>query len=158
MQVILRAMEIVDKSLPILKKYKLLHLSPLLDFVDIFPKSVEECTKLTSELRVLGSPVFSTETGATYKLHVALPTASGDFSLVRVRKFDPTKLEFLGHPDYVFKNYAMVKELLLRDPHVNVVTRPEYEMLEIWDKDFEVCLYVPSVPLSNDIKFGQTTD
>jgi len=124
MQILKRALEIVEKGLPILEKYKLLQFNPVLDYVDIFPISMEEHDSLIPELRALGEPVYKTGSGATYQLYESIPTEVGDLFLLKVRMFDPTKTEFLGHSDFAFEDYEAVKAHLITKPHVNMIIRP----------------------------------
>lgn len=146
------AQDIVERSIPILEKYELNEFSPILDYVDVFPKSEEEHRKLSTVIKTTGEPVFNTSTGTAYKLFEPIDTAKGKLNLLRVRIYDPTRLGFRGHSDYAIDNYERAKERLLKMETVKLLDRKSYEMIEIWDKQFEVLVYIPNVPLSKDVR------
>lgn len=145
---------IVTSSIPVLKKYVPAKFTLTLDYVDIFPKSEKEHDDLLIEIKKLGVVVWSTSTGDTYKITTPIKTEQGELSLLRVRDWDKSKTVFRGHPDYTLEKgwYEALKTHLLKHRQVNLITRPEYEMIEIWDTDFDVAVYFPSVPLTEDVE------
>lgn len=148
------AKQIVSASSPILDKYVTSKYKLKLDYVDIFPKSEEEHKELLEQLKSLGKPIWSGSTGKTYLLDEPIETDKGLLKLLRVRIFDNSKLAFRGHPDYAVKKeeYDDFKDYLLKQENVNLMKRPEYEMVEIWDEDFDVAVYFPSIPLTEDVE------
>ena len=145
-QIVASSSKVLDKYVP--AKYDL-----TLDYVDIFPKSEDEYKELLNQLKTLGKPVWQGSTGNTYMLEEPIETVKGVLNLLRIRTFDESKLIFRGHPDYTIKEtqYEEFKEDLLKQGNVNLIKRTDYEMIEIWDKDFEVAIYFPSIPLTQDI-------
>lgn len=151
MNAIETALKIVAESQAILSDYEILQFSPVLDYVDIFPQNEEEHFALAAEIETLGKPVFKTSTGTTYKLFKPVDTVQGPLELIRVRIYDETRTAFLGHPDYAIAEYEKAKEFLLQKENVGMLTRPDYDLIEVWDPKYKVLLYIPSVPLTKDI-------
>lgn len=145
--------EIVKRSQPILDKYVPAKYTLELDYVDIFPKSKDEHAELLKELKTLGKAVWPGSTGYTYKLHSPIQTVKGDLWLLRVRIFDESKIIFRGHPDYAVAKayYENFKEDMMKQENVNLIRRPAFDMVEIWDENFEVAIYFPSISLTEDV-------
>ncbi|MFA6553780.1 MAG: hypothetical protein WCT27_05120 [Patescibacteria group bacterium] len=106
----------------------------------IFTHSDQEYQLLDTEAQSLGSEVKSTEMGKVYLLHEAIETVAGPLRIVKVRKPDPKRPE-QGDADFTLADYQAFKKAHLNEPGYKLITRPEMEMIELADKDFDVLAY-----------------
>ncbi len=120
-----------------------------IDYVAIFSQSQEEYEELTSVITKLGKRVEETSTGFTYKLYKPLKTNAGELHLIKIRKHDPKKKQ-RGAPDFRVKDYKKFKQRHLNKDYINLIKRPNYEMLELIGND--ILVYFPNKPLSEELK------
>ncbi|MFA5051646.1 MAG: hypothetical protein WC544_01120 [Patescibacteria group bacterium] len=106
----------------------------------IFTHSDQEYQLLDTEAQSLGSEVKNTEMGKVYLLHEAIETVAGPLRIVKVRKPDPTRPE-QGDADFTLADYQAFKAAHLDEPGYKLITRPDMEMIELSDPEFDVLAY-----------------
>jgi hypothetical protein len=114
----------------------------------IFTHSDQEYQLLDTEAQSLGSEVKNTEMGKVYLLHEAIETVAGPLRIVKVRKPDPDTAPVMktgqasqGDADFTLADYQAFKKAHLNEPGYKLITRPDMEMIELADKDFDVLAY-----------------
>ncbi len=139
--------KIVDKGIRAINNY--LEESELpIDYVAVFAQSKEEYKTFSDSIEKLGQIVEETSTGFTYKLNYPLKTAGGQLLLVKIRKYDKSKPQ-LGAPDFRVEKYSAFKKKYKGLKNMNLIERPDYEMLELIAED--VLIYFPDKPLSVEL-------
>ena len=76
-----------------------------MDYVDIFPRSEEDRVPLNSEANKLGNIIEKNERGTTYRLNKPISTELGNIELLKIRKFDETRLSWLGAGDFIVNDF-----------------------------------------------------
>jgi hypothetical protein len=119
-----------------------------IDFLTIFTHSVEEFKQYDKLLRSLGKIVYE-HNGPTFLLHKPIQISTGLLKILRIRTPDPERPQ-VGCDDFRVKNYATFKEKYLnKNPeHIIFIKRPDLEMFEIRDSQFDVLTYIPDIPLT----------
>lgn len=117
------------------------------DYVHIFAQSKEEQKELLSKIKQLGKVVERPKTGITYQLNQPHLTEAGELLLVNIRFPDPTRPQ-RGAPDFRVEDFKEFKKQVLNKENINLIQRPNYEMVEIWDKKEDVLVYFLSEPLT----------
>lgn len=139
--------QIVEEAKPIVKD---LTPDPLfIDFVDIFPKSEKERTKLIKEAETIAQPIQNVSTGRIYRLYKPLRTQYGELTLIKIRIRDKTRKQ-RGAPDFKVKKYFSFKKKALEDPRFKLIIRKNYEMMEL--KEGNIAIYFPSETLSETLR------
>jgi hypothetical protein len=141
---------IVDEGDKINKKYLDEVVGPV-DYVAIFCKDENEKNELTNLITNLGEAVDETPTGINYKLNSPIETNQGPVILIKIRNTDPQK-PHRGALDFRVKDYASFKNKYLGREHFNLIERPDFEMIEIWDPEADVLVYYPNIPLTQQLK------
>ena len=106
----------------------------------IFTHSDQEYQLLDTEAQSLGSEVKNTEMGKVYLLHEAIETVAGPLRIVKVRKPDPKRPE-QGDADFTLADYQAFKKAHLHESGYKLITRPDMEMIELADPQFDVLAY-----------------
>lgn len=115
-----------------------------MDYVDIFPTSENHRLKLNEEAYKLGKIIEQTDRGVTYYLSKPIKTELGDISLFKIRKFDETRLNWLGAGDFVVKDFNSFKEKYQNYKNCKYVEAPTYNAIEIKTKN--TLAYVMDIP------------
>jgi hypothetical protein len=117
-----------------------------MDYVDIFPKCEEQRKTLNAEALQIGKIIEQNERGITYRLNNPLSTEFGKIELFKIRKFDETKLTWLGAGDFVVDNFNMFKKKYQNAKNCKYVEAPTYNAIEI--KTDKTLSYVMDIPTS----------
>jgi len=89
----------------------------------------------------------SENNGPFVELYEPIHLPSQELSLVRIRKPDPYRMQ-VGCNDFEIPSYENFKgEFLNKNECVRLIERPEYEMIEFFNPDFDVLAYIISKPL-----------
>ena len=123
-------------------------------YVDIFAKDEVEKEQLLSIIKKLGKVAERPKTGLTFLLDKPINTDSGSLRLIKIRFPDPARPQ-RGAPDFKVPDYKVFKKGILGKKNVNLIERPKYEMIEIWDKTEDVLVYFPNILLSDDLSLNQ---
>ena len=75
-----------------------------IDFIDLFPISEEHRKILDEEAIKIGMIIEKNERGNVYLLNTPLDTEYGKLSLVKVRFFDETRINWEAAADFVVKD------------------------------------------------------
>ncbi len=119
------------------------------DYVCIFSQNDQEHQGLLRLAEEIGEIADKTPTGPVFKFHNRPQTAAGKPKLLKIRTPDPTRPE-RGDCDFN-TNYPEFKKRYLKDPHFKLIKRPNWEMIELMDPEFDVRVYFSSTPLSKDL-------
>lgn len=114
-----------------------------IDYVAIFSKDKVEFKNLEIIAESIGREVDknTAKTGRTFLLNEPLKTPAGILRLVKVRKPDSTRPQ-RGAPDFKIKNYQHFRDKYLQSSgNFTLMTRKDYEMVEI--KGTDVLVYIP---------------
>ncbi len=140
---------IVDEGEKINKKY-LEEKVGSIDYLAIFCKDEKEKQELLGLMDKLGEVVQETPTGPNYKLLTPIKTKSGNVNLVKIRNADPKK-SHRGAPDFRVNDYVLFKKKYLGRQNFNLIIRPGFEMIEIWDPNADVLVYYLNIPLTKQL-------
>ena len=138
---------IADEGEKINRKYLLDKEVGSIDYLAVFCKDEEEREELLNIINKIGKVVQETPTGPNYKLSSPIKTKSGEVNLVKIRNNDPKK-SHRGAPYFRVNDYASFKKKYLGKENFDLIERPGFEMIEIWDPAADVLVYYPSIPLT----------
>ena len=120
------------------------------DYLGIFCRDEKEKRELLSLMKAEGEFVQETSRGPHYKLKKPIETKSGPVGLIKIRNTDPVK-KHRGAPDFRVDNYDSFKKKYLGRKDFNLIVRPNYEMIEIWDPQADVLVYFLSIPITEQL-------
>lgn len=108
----------------------------------IFAHYPEEFAYLRTILDKIGEP-FNENNGPRITLHKPLAIEQNVITKLRVRQPDPYRMQ-VGCNDFDVPNYDEFKAKYLTsvNPHLRLIERPDYEMVEFFDPDSDVLAYV----------------
>ena len=112
----------------------------LVNYACIFCQSGEEFEEFKNRAQELGEVIKQTSTGPLFYLNPPIQTISGPLRLLKIRQPDPTRPE-RGDADFTIDNHQRFKERYLNQPGFKLITRPEFEMIELMDSEFDVRTY-----------------
>lgn len=119
------------------------------DYVCIFAQSLDEYRDLLEATKKIGKLAGGTLTGPVYAFNNRPQTAAGKPKLLKIRKPDATRTQ-RGDVDFN-TSYEEFKKKYLDNKRFTLVVRPEFEMIELMDNDFDVRVYFSSIPLSKTL-------
>lgn len=110
----------------------------------VFSHYPDEFENLDTIVRLMG-PLITYNNGPYVNLAEPILLPTGKLTKLRVRHPDPERPQ-VGCNDFGVDDYhAFKSEYLEQHPNnLRLVIRPEYEMIEFFDKDFDVLAYVVS--------------
>lgn len=121
-----------------------------IDYVTIFPKSEDEYGEFMGKLEKEGRLVRIASTGTVFQLRKPFQTPQGQIPLVRIRIYDPSKIQ-IGYVDYRIDDYQIFRKKYLLSNIVTATHNAEgVEMLMVENKD--VIIYFPESPLGKTIE------
>ena len=123
-----------------------------MDYVDIFPRSEEDRVLLNDEAIKIGNIIEKNERGTTYRLNKLIPTELGNIELFKIRKFDETRLPWLGAGDFVVNDFDKFKKKYQNAKNCKYVEAPTYNAIEI--KTNNTLAYVMDIPTSEYYKIN----
>lgn len=111
-------------------------------YLTIFAHYRDEYEQLLKIASNLGE-ISDANNGIAVKLKVPIETAGQTVIKLRIRKPDPYRTQ-VGCNDFDPGDYQAFKEkyLAANPNNLRVIQRPEYEMIEFYDPDFDVFSYV----------------
>lgn len=116
----------------------------LISGLTVFAHYPEEFERLKNIVFELGN--FERENNGPYvRLNEPIQLLNNKLELLRIRKPDPYRL-YVGCNDFEVEDYKSFKKQFL-DKNLNnlrLIERPEYEMIEFFDPDYDVLAYVVS--------------
>ena len=148
--------EIINKSLKRIEKdIKEIPDIINIDFIDIFPTSEEHKKELDKEAIKNGKLVKKTERGNIYLLNNPIKTIYGELSLIKVRFFDETRLNWEAAADFALKDRKPLEDKVGKDPRFKYIERPEWDAIEFKTEDTLVYFLLPlaSEVYLNDKRF-----
>ena len=121
-----------------------------MDYVDIFPRNEEDRLLLNDAAIKIGNIIEKNERGTTYRLNKAILTELGNVELFKIRKFDETRLPWLGAGDFVVNDFDKFKNKYQNAKNCKYVEAPTYNAIEI--KTDNTLAYVMDIPTSEYYK------
>lgn len=119
-----------------------------IDYLTIFSHSEDEFNEMKNIAGDLGE-VIDNNNGPVYRLHEPIKIPMGELKYLRVRHPD-TERPQKGCDDFKvddFKEFEKKYAGKFRD-NITLIKRPDYEMVEIKDNQFDVLVYFPSITFS----------
>jgi hypothetical protein len=107
----------------------------------IFTHYPDEFERLSKFVEEMGEP-YNEHNGPRVKLKEPITVGTNVIKFVRVRNPDPYRMQ-VGCVDYLITDYQDFKNrFLATTTALHSIKRPEYEMIEFADPDFDVLAYV----------------
>jgi len=147
MQTIYAILEyIVPKTIELNNKYISDEIVEI-NYSAIFCQNQEEWENFNNQMASLATIIDNTPTGPLYKFNEPVKTMAGNLLLLKIRKYDKDHPQ-RGDADFTIKNYELFKNKYLKDiNHFNIIKKPNFEMIELKDPNFDVMSYFSSIPL-----------
>nr|AQS33672.1 hypothetical protein [uncultured archaeon]AQS33716.1 hypothetical protein [uncultured archaeon] len=108
----------------------------------IFAHYSDEYDKLIKIVKKLGKP-FNENNGPRIELSKPIKLSGNIIRHIRIRIPDPYRMQ-VGCCDFDVKSYDPFKKKYLKCKNLRVIKRPEYEMIEFFDPDYDVLAYIVS--------------
>ena len=106
-----------------------------IDFLDIFPRSLDHKTFLDEEALKIAKVIEKTDRGNFYVFNSPIPTKFGSLKIIKIRKFDETRLPWIAAPDFSMTDYNIFLNQYKNDKRFTYIERPTYKGLEFKTKD-----------------------
>ncbi len=142
---LLEAIKYVTTQVTLLAE-KCVGVSLVTESLTIFSHDPQEFARLCEMANDLGEP-YNENNGPRVKLKEAIAVGASTVRFVRIRKPDPDRPQ-VGCADFNVGDYFDFKTRFLAYIASHVIKRPEYEMIEFSDPDFDVLAYAVSPVLS----------
>lgn len=127
--------EIIDETMNLLSDdIESLNGVTSIDFLDIFPKSEEHKKLLDFEALSLGYIIEETSRGNFYVFNKPKETKFGKLKIIKIRKYDESRLQWLAAPDFNVLDYNEFKSNYITDDRFTYVEKPTYNGLEFKTK------------------------
>jgi len=120
------------------------------NYTCIFSQSELEYNALISETKKMGAVIKETATGPLFRIQ-PITTVSGKLKLLKIRSPDKTRLE-RGDADFTVSNYSEFKKKYLPKKGFKLISRDNWEMIELMDSESDVRVYFSHPPL--DVQLG----
>ena len=120
------------------------------NYACIFSQNDDEFNKLKKHADQIGRVIEETPSGPLYHID-PIDTVSGPLKLLKIRQPDFTKPE-RGDADFTVGDYRIFKSKYLSQDNFKLISRQDFEMIELVDPDFNVRTYFSHPPL--DEQFG----
>jgi hypothetical protein len=146
--IIYLASDIVKKACELKDKFTDATNAPV-NYACVFCQSDEEYDKLKKLASEVGKVIEDTPSGPLY--HVKpIDTVAGPLKLLKIRQPDVIKPE-RGDADFTVSNYHDFKNKYLQQDRFKLIPRPNFEMIELMDSDFNVRVYFSYPPLDEQL-------
>ncbi len=129
---------IVEKAKNLKDKYTEQKDIPV-NWVCIFSQNERECYEFLNAASKIGKEVKETPTGKIFHIK-PIHTIAGDLQLLKIRTPDSTRPE-MGDADFTVNDYASFKRKYLNEEKFKLITRHDFEMLELMEDGFDVRVY-----------------
>ncbi len=144
------AKDIVKKANDLKNKYTD-EINAKVRYVAIFCKNDEEFNNYIEILKNDSNEVVDdTYSGPVFKIE-GIETVSGILKLLKIRRYDDEHLD-LGDADFNVSNYEKFKNKYVDNPNFKLISREDYEMIELMEEGYEVRVYFSNPPL--DVELG----
>ena len=120
------------------------------NYACLFAQTDDEWQEMNDAVAATGSVIKETPTGPLYLIQ-PLKTSAGVLKLIKVRKPDPTRTE-RGDADFTVADYPSFKSKALSLPGFSLIERPDFEMIELMQKNVPVRAYFSHPPI--DVELG----
>ena len=141
--------EIVEQAKLLKDRYTSEH-DAKVSYACIFSHSIQEWEELTDAARRIGRVAKETQTGPVFIIR-PVQTAAGQLRILKIRLPDKTRPE-RGDADFDVRDYESFKAEVLGRPGFRLIKRPDFEMIELMDRNFDVRAYFSNPPV--DEQFG----
>lgn len=121
----------------------------VVNYACIFSQSENEYEELRSIALKIGKVIEETPSGPLYRIS-PIETVSGILQLLKIRRWDKTRLE-RGDADFTVKNFDYLKEKYLGKEGFKLIQRENFEMVELTDPAFNVRVYFSNPPLDEQL-------
>ena len=113
----------------------------------VFSHYDAEYKKLLKIIYKIGKP-YNKHNGLCVKLHKTIEVGEHSIQYLRIRKPDPYRTQ-VGCNDFEVGDYQSFKKnhVPKYPQNLRIIERPDYEMIEFFDPDFDVLAYVVSKKL-----------
>lgn len=120
-----------------------------IDYVCIFSHSDNEYQDLLKLAAEIGTIADQTPTGPVFKFNSPPETKAGKPKVLKIRIPDSSRPQ-RGDCDFN-TNYPEFKSKYLHKPRFSLIVRPNFEMLELKDPEYDILAYFSSIPLSKKL-------
>lgn len=120
------------------------------NYACIFSHSQEEYELLKNVASKMGTVLKETDKGPLFHIN-PLPTVAGNLKLLKVRMPFAQRPE-RGDADFSVHDYDKFKKTYLSRSGFSLITKPNFEMIELIDPEFDVLTYFSHPPL--DEQYG----
>lgn len=142
--------EIVSKSNDLKNKYTD-EVDAKVNYACIFCKSEDDYNNYIELLKNDNNKIIEdTYSGPLFRLN-DLETVAGTLKLLKIRRFDDKHLD-LGDADFTVSNFEEFKNKCIDKPNFNLISKEDFEMIELMEDDSDVRAYFSNPPL--DIELG----
>lgn len=101
-----------------------------IDFLDIFPKSVEHKELLDKEALKISKMIDETSRGNFYVLNKPIKTIFGLLKIIKIRVYDESRLNWVAAPDFAIVSYSEFEKHYKNDDRFTYIEKPVYKGLE----------------------------
>ena len=133
-----------------LKDKHIEHKDAPVNYACIFSQSQEEYEELLEAANKIGEIIKDTPTGPLFHIE-PLQTIAGALKLLKIRRHDPTRPEN-GDADFTISDFQSFEKEYLSKPNFKMIKRPDLNMIELMDPDFNVRAYFSNPPLDKLLK------
>lgn len=123
--------------------------SASVNYACIFSQDEDEYQELMRIAEIMGKIIKTTQSGNLYKIN-PIETSAGRLKLLKIRMPDVTRPE-RGDADFTVSNYPEFKTKYLSKEGFKLIERPDMEMIELIDPDFDVRVYFSHPPLDKQM-------
>jgi len=123
------------------------------NYACIFSQDKDEYQKLIRIAEVMGKIIKITQSGNLYEIN-PIETSAGLLKILKIRMPDTTRPE-RGDADFTVSDYLKFKEKYLLKEGFKLIERPDMEMIELIDPDFDVRAYFSHPPLNKQLELSK---
>ncbi len=142
------AQRIAEKATVLKDKYTA-EVNVPINYVCIFCQSNDEYEQLIKLVDGFGKVVEDHGTGPLFQI-APLETVAGQVKLLRIRRYDDEHPEW-GDADFTLADYASFKQKYLGREGFQLIERPNFEMIELEEKNFMVRAYFSNPPIDKQL-------
>lgn len=143
--------EIVEKASVLKDKYVEEKNAPV-NYACIFSQDGSEFNDLVEITKQIGSIIKDTPTGPLFHIH-PINTVSGQLKLLKIRQPDKTRPE-QGDADFTVDNFEDFKKKYILQANFKLISRDDFEMIELMDNEFDVRSYFSNPPLDKQLNIN----
>jgi hypothetical protein len=141
--------DIVNEAFLLKNKYTTEINAPV-NYTCIFAQSESEYKELNEAAQSIGKIIKQTDTGPIYFIS-DLETIAGMLRILKIRISDSTRPE-RGDADFTVLDYSSFKNKYLGQPGFKLITRPEMEMIELMQPDYDARVYFSNPPIDQQLQ------